>query len=451
MGGIDAWVHATLLRLPGGAWLARLQNRIASFVEQGLQGVGNLLVSAALARSLGRDEFAVIGLMLGIHYFLLGVHRSAIVLPYILDTAHHAHEAAELENGWWWFNLLGLGALVAAMAVFAGLLTAVGHAYPASAWFGRAAWLVAMVSPVLLFAEFGRRVLYQRQLPATAALASAVYLALNLGLGIVLGRATGSAAWSALSWVAGGLGAAAITMLAVPPGRFAPGVGAQHFRAHRQFIFWQVLNNVPFAAYTQSAVVLVGLFGGQHPAAAFTATRTLTNPSASIVTAVDTLDKPRAARGLAQGGLAGLRGSVNRTRRTLLLLCGGYLGLLALFAGPVLHFAYGATYDNEVNEIRVLAFAFFLMCLNQPSETFLIVLRASRTMFVIRCMTCAVMLACMVLARPYGLLGICTALAVTQAMNLISLRLAEVFAARRWVRATGVAPVPDGRTVQAVS
>lgn len=432
MTSFDAALAALTMRLPGGARLVRLQGRLASFAEQGMQGLGNLLVSAVLAQGLPRGEFAVIGLMLGIHFFLQGIHRTAIVLPYILDAAQPGQEDRAAENGWWWFNLVVLAGLAAVLVLAALLMTMIGQAYPDYAWFGRAFWLVAMVTPALLFAEFGRRVLYQRQLPATAALASAIYLALNLGLAIVLARASGSAEGSALSWVAAGLGAGLVAMVAAPPARFAPGTGARLFSGHREFVLWQSINNIPFAAYNHSAVVLVGLFGGAHPAAAFTAARALTNPANSMVSAVDALDKPRAARGLAHEGMAGLRASVNRTRRTLLLLCGSYLAVLALFAAPLLHFAFGAAYDGEVTEMRVLALAFFLMCLNQPSETFLIVLRASKTMLAVRCATCAVLVAAMLLAQPYGLLGICTAFVITQTINLAGLRLAETLAEKRW-------------------
>ena len=67
------------------------------------------------------------------------------------------------------------------------------------------------------------------------------------------------------------------------------------------------------------------MFGGPTAVAAFTAARTLTNPAISMVTAVDSLDKPRGARGLAKDGLPGLRKSVSQTRRLLAIITGGPL------------------------------------------------------------------------------------------------------------------------------
>lgn len=437
MASLDAHLNVQLLRLPGGAKLAAMQGRLASFAEQGIQGMGNLLVSAVLARNLGPDGFAVIGLMLGIHFFVLGIHRSAIVLPFILDASRTDQNHAEIENAWWWFNLVSLGVLVLCMVVCALILTLVGRVWPDYAWFGHATWLAVAVSPALLFLEFGRRMLYQRNLPVTAVVVSSVYFLVNLGMAYGVSRATGSFVLSAFSWVVAGAAAGAIAVLAARPDRAAFRAGYEKFLAHKHFVIWQTFNNIPFACYNHSAVLLVGLFGGPLSTAAFVATRALTNPASSMVTAIDALDKPRAARGLAQNGLEGLRKSVNQTRRTLLILCGGYLGALAIFAAPVLHFAFGPAYDNHVHEIRVLAMAFFLMCMNQPSETFLIVLRASKLMLLARCMTCGVMLLSLYLAQPYGLLGICIAFTVTQASNLFGLRLAEYFAQKGVRRLAG--------------
>ena len=59
---------------------------------------------------------------------------------------------------------------------------------PQDAWFVRGMVLAVVVCPCLIFFEFGRRVLYQRRQPATAAIVSAIYLALNLGVAAVVSR-----------------------------------------------------------------------------------------------------------------------------------------------------------------------------------------------------------------------------------------------------------------------
>jgi len=83
--------------------------------------------------------------------------------------------------------------------------------------------------------------------------------------------------------------------------------------------------------------------------------------------------------------------------------------------------------------VQLLCAAFFLFCLNQPSETLLIVLRASRTMFVTRAATALVTLAALVLAIPHGIPGMAIAIAVSQLANILLLTIAERHALGRLV------------------
>ena len=435
MASIDELVTRLAHMLPFGERLAKLQNRLASFAEQGIQGVANVIVNVILARNLSHEGFASIGTMIGIHFFVLGMHRTAIVLPFILDST--GDEAAEraAEGRWWWLNLLSLGVIAAALAG-GSLLAKALLTSPSALWFVQGLAHTVIVTPALLFFEFGRRVLYQRHLPLTAFVASLVYMLLLLGTAYMVTRTSTSAAIASLSWVVAGVGGGIVATIAAHPGRPRVGEGVAIWWSNRSFAFWQALTNLPYAVYNSSVVVAVGIFGGATAAAAYTAARTLTNPAMSMVTAVDSLDKPRAARALAKDGLAGLRHSVGRTRRLLILITGGYLGLLAIFAGPILRFAFSNAYDHAVAEIRVLALAFFLMCLNQPSETFLIVLRESKILLLTRIVAAGVALFSLWIASPFGLMGACVALLATHVINLADLRIAETISGRRWLKST---------------
>lgn len=433
MRSIDALIEPWLRRLPMGNRLVALKGRLASFAEQGIQGVANVLVNVILARALAPEGFATIGTMLGVHYFVLGMHRTAIVLPFILDASESGDEA-NAEGRWWWLNLLSLAVIAALTALAALIAWAVAQGSPGQQFLVQALALSAIVTPPLLLFEFGRRVLYQRRLPVTAMLASSCYLLLNLGIALLVARGRASPLLGSLAWIGAGLGGAAVTVAAAPPGRPRLAEGFRLWWANRSFAFWQAMTNIPYAVYNSSVVVVVGLFGGAAAAATFTAARTLTNPAISMVTAVDSLDKPRAARSLAADGLPGLNRSIGRTRRLLALITGGYLGLIILLAGPVLHLAFGDRYAGQENEVRLLALAFFVICMNQPSETQLIVLRASKTLLATRIIAAIVAVASLALARPFGLMGVCAALLGTHLLNLANLRFAESLAARRWAR-----------------
>jgi O-antigen/teichoic acid export membrane protein len=156
---------------------------------------------------------------------------------------------------------------------------------------------------------------------------------------------------------------------------------------------------------------------------------------------VDSLDKPRAARALASDGMRGLRQSIGRTRLFLAMVTGGYLGLIILFAGPALHLAFGKAYMGHALEVRILALAFYLICLNQPSETFLIVLRESKLMFIIRSLTAAASVAALWWgSKVAGVTGCATALFAVQLLNLANLRIGEYVAERRYAASRPSAP-----------
>jgi O-antigen/teichoic acid export membrane protein len=444
----DAWLTRLVARLPGGARLNSLTGRLASFADQGIQGVGNVVVSAILARSLTHEGFAAIGLMLGVHYFILGTHRSGIVLPYILTSADAEARGGGHGRDWWWFNLSSVGVICALLIAVASAATLALRSYPDLAWIATALRLAAVVSPSLILAEFGRRMLYQMHRPATAAFCSTVYFVLNVGGAVLVFYCFRTAEAGAATWIVGGLASAGVSALSVWPGRPRLGRAVTAWWSNRSFAFWQVLTNVPYSVYNSSAVLLVGAFGGAIATAAFTVARTVTNPAISMVTAVDSMDKPRAARAAARDGVAGLKASIRRTRMLLLMLTGSYLGLLVIFAGPLLALAFGDAYRAQANEIRVLAVAFFLICMNQPSETLLIVCRQSRLMLTTRLLAAGFCVVAIFIGSKFGLMGVAIGLATTQLFNLVNLHMAEWIAVRRF-RQSDFTPASASVTVEA--
>ncbi|QUD86038.1 lipopolysaccharide biosynthesis protein [Phenylobacterium montanum] len=438
MARFEALVVDTLSRLPGSARLLAAKDRLASFADQGLQGVANILMSALLARSLSHEQFASIGVMLGVNYFAFGLHRANVILPFIVAAAED-EKHGRTSGAWWWASTAFAGLSLVALALITGALALVATLWnPSIDWAVRALAYATFAAPAMMLAEFARRWLYQAKLPATAALTSVLYSLSGLAV-IIATRGMHNGAISASAWTLGGV-------LGMLPGAIAlwPGMpdwreSYRRWRTHAHFAFWQGMAHIPFAVYNSSLVVLVGALAGPTAAASFTATRTLCNPAISTVTAVDSLDKPRAARALVSGGLPGLRGSVNRTRLLLATLTGAYLGLIVLFAGPVLKVAFGEAYAGHAQEVRVLALGFFMMCLNLPSETYLIVLRAGRLMFIGRMLTAVVSVAFIWWgSRQWGLMGTAGAIAASQLFNLINLRVSEAIAAR------GYSPVRVG-------
>ncbi|PEQ13723.1 hypothetical protein B2G71_05225 [Novosphingobium sp. PC22D] len=433
MRGLDAFAHRLIGAVPFGSRMQPHVARLAAFGDQGLQGVANLAVNIVLARSLTHEGFATIGTMLGVHYFVASLHRTAIVLPFILDVGQGDDGGTDADGRWWWLNLAWLAAIAVCLAAIAGIAAWLGGPNESNAWFVDAMALAVLVTPALQFYEFGRRCLFQAGLPVTAALASGCYLLASLGLALALLRFDVSATAGAAAWLGAGVLGGAVAAWALPPGRPRLREGFEIWSHNRGFAFWQTMTSIPHAIYNASVVVLVGLINGPLAAAAFNAARSITNPAVSMVTAVDSLDKPRAARALASDGLAGLRQSVGKTRRLLALVTGLYLGTLIIFAEPILMAAFGPKYADQTLEIRILGLVFFAMCMNQPSDTFLIVLRASRLLLTLRIVTASVAVGFLLLARPYGLVGCCLALLATHLFNLVALRIGERIASRRFL------------------
>jgi O-antigen/teichoic acid export membrane protein len=297
-----------------------------------------------------------------------------------------------------------------------------------------------VVSPLLCTADFARRRLYQALHATTAAVSASLYALLSFGwilaAPLLLGRHD---AWIASgAWAIGAAGSAGLSF-ALRPGRRGTWREAfEHWRPFKGFSAWQAATHLPYTLYNNSSVLVIGALAGPLAASAFTASRTLATPATSLVTAVDSLDKPRAARALKSDGLPGLRRSIGRTRILLIALTGAYLAAIALAAPAVLQLLFGEKYVTEALAVRLLCAVFFLIGLNQPSETFLIVLRESRMLFVTRSIAAVAALGGIWWgARVGGLDGACWALLLTQGLNLTLLRAAERLAAK-----AHVAPLP---------
>jgi O-antigen/teichoic acid export membrane protein len=431
---IETLADRLVAALPFSRQVGRLRNRLSTFADQAAQGLANLGVAALAARQLSREEFASIGVMLGAHFLMFGFHRAVVTLPYILDQ----HSPTAETGAWWRVNLIASVAIGVLLALAAVVLQ-VWPGQASLAWVARGIACAAVVSPLLCTADFARRRLYQALHASTAAVASGLYALLSFGWILtvpwLLGR---NDAWIAGgAWAVGAIGSAALAF-AMRPGRRGTWREAfEHWRPFRNFSAWQAATHLPYTLYNNSAVLLIGALAGPLAASAFTASRTLATPASSLVTAVDSLDKPRAARALKSDGLPGLRRSIGRTRILLTTLTGGYLAAIALAAPAVLHLMFGDKYATEALAVRILCGVFFLIGLNQPSETFLIVLRESRMLFVTRTIAAAAALAGVWWgARIGGLGGACWALALTQVLNLALLRIAERLAALRHARET---------------
>lgn len=422
-------------RLPGRL-LAPLEDRIGrlamarlySMVDQGASGLGNIIALAIFGRALPVSQFGIIGMMIGLHYFVAGFHRSAVVLPFL--TVHQDQPvgaSARAENAaWWWLS-------IAAALVLSGVLALAGLALNLWAPLGsRAGWiaeplmLASALTPVMLAAEFGRRWLFKIERADLVALIALVSFVVLVATALVAMRIRPDAATGTVALAMASLCPTVLAFWILRPTSVRWQDMARIIREHRTEAGWLAWANFPYAIYgSATIVILIGFIVGPVAAGVFTAVRTLTNPAMSIVSAIDSTDKPRATRALAEQGLAGLRSAIRRTRWLIIATTGAYLGAIALWASPAATLVFHGQYPDVGLELRLLALAFFLAGLNQPSETALIVLKAGRVMLVVRTVTAGLALVALWLAAPWGVAGMATAIGMVQALNFLLLCSAE--------------------------
>ena len=425
----------SLIERPLRALLAPLERRIGTgksarlyaLADQGSSGFANVIAFALLGRALPVAQFGAVGIMIGLHYFLAGFHRSAVVLPFTTFVrADHGAEGHSAESGWWWLSL-GLSALLTAAAALAGLAVAfAGQVRPSWAWLAEPLLLAALISPSMLAWEFARRWLYKDGRADLVGLCSACYFVLLVSAAWSCSRLSPSAAVAALAWVAASFAALLLALSSLRPGNLDRAIAVRLMRLHRTDAAWLAATNLPYSIYSSaSVVVLIGLMVGPVAAALFSAARTLNNPAISITSAIDSLDKPHAARAFAAEGTAGLVRVVRRSRRAIVLATGLYLALVSLLATPLIRLTFEGRYAGMEREVRLLALGFFLFGMNLPSETMLIVRRASGTMLAIRCATAIVTVALLAAGAAHGVLGMAIAYVASQTFNLLLLCLAE--------------------------
>ena len=416
--------------------LARLEKRIGhlamarlySVVDQGASGVANIIALAILGRALSVEQFGAIGMMIGLHYFVAGFHRSAIVLPYL--TVHHAEPASaamHVENSaWWWISTAGALAVSALLAVAGLMVSLIAAVFPALHWLVTPLFLAAIVTPGMLAAEFTRRWLFKIDRADLVAAFALVYFCVLTSSAMVATRLSSNAGAGALTWAAASIAVTILALCVLRPVRVLRRVMGRIVHDHRSEAGWLASANLPYSIYgSATIVILIGMLIGPVAAGIFTAARTLTNPAMSIVSAIDSTDKPRATRALAESGMAGLQRAITRTRALIALTTGAYLGAVALWADQLATLVYNEHYTNVTVEVRLLALAFFLAGLNQPSETRLIVLKAGRAMLIVRLITAVLAIAGLAIAASFGVAGMAIAITGIQLFNLLLLWLAE--------------------------
>jgi O-antigen/teichoic acid export membrane protein len=425
-----------------------LSPRAAALVEQGLVSGANFLLMLAFVRQLAPADWGVFAFAHALALFLQGFQRAGVTLPMIA--------LASLPGAGWdaarglWLRLNCTGAGLASLAtlgvlvlVAAGQATALatewwrpaeGLAGSAPAWWVTALGLAAALVLPLWLHEFTRRAAVQEGRYGVLAAQGAVY-ALVLGLGAAAGAGLGlPAGWPpavapAVTLALAGLAATGVyrvaagqPVLARPGWQLPPAVQ----RAWGPFTGWSAGAHLAYSGYNFGVLALLAALAGPVAVAVFHAMRLLVQPVAVLVAALDSIDKPRAARALLQGAPA-LRRVLWRSLRAIGLPALPYLLLLALAGEVLLPLVFGPAYAGQGAALLAACALSLVSVVSQPLESGLYVARRTRALCLGRAGAALVgLLAALASVPLYGAAG---------ALGAMALGYASAAAAAAWTLA----------------
>jgi len=377
------------------SWFSANSSRAAGFYGQALASLVTFGQTIVYARTMQAGEFGLFAMIASALLVSQILQRSVVVLPMIV--AQTEHRSAALRP----WSRINAAIIVVTAGIF--MLAA------AAAWWsdtGRrlvlplcAATVVAL--PTTLHYEFVRRTLFLEQRYASAVRIGAINFVLQcVGTAAVVFAGQGAFAAAVAIAVAAGLaGISAGAALGRSDQPAAPAAVAllARFRAD---MGWNLAAAVPYGVFNTGLPILLGFVANPATAGLFTATRVLLAPITTLVSAVDTVDKPRAARGLRDGGRAGLIRSLRGTLVSLLGLSLGYLLVGGVYADEILRFLLGANESAQPGRAWLWMVVGFLLMLGQTTETGLIVLRQAHWFFWSRLIATATGLIVLIVAVP---------------------------------------------------
>jgi O-antigen/teichoic acid export membrane protein len=382
--------------------------------------------TAAYVRHLSTFDFGIFSVFYYTLVILISIQRAVIVTPMIISVRSDGRgEIRVWQSGALVLSLSLCCLLLLAFAAQMARHQAASHLSLLYCAFG--------VTPLLAF-EFHRRSLFLQHRPLTAAASSAIFFLLQ-------GAGTAAALYFHASLqIAVGIYIVNSMLAAIVAGLFAlrglPAASekfAAALKANSAVIGWNLASLAPYTIYNNAMPIIVSMLFGVREAAIYSATRVLVAPLTMLVSAVDSTDKPRAARALEAQGIAGLFKSLRRTALTLGMLAAPYLIILLVFPRQFLTLAVGTTYGGHVELIPYWVALGLLMLIGQPVESGLVVLRRSDLFFWSRTIAAALTLVFLAMQRhgPGALAGLSSTAWGWGISCAISLGL-MVYAAKRW-------------------
>jgi len=363
--------------------------------------MANFGLAVFLTRELPKADWGVYSLGFALMLFAQGFQRAMVCIP-IATMAHQDDVLFRSLRFWRKLQLKVTGFSISALLLGA----ATAHFISSKSSISESMLIAALLVPGFFSHEFWRRMLIQaRNIRAAAIIAFVFFLFVALLL-LLLYFAHGGVIAAAI-----GVSLCALMVGSIARSRtisIIPESGDPLDLRHevRQFGRWASLSHLAYSGYNTAIQVSLSVISGPAAMGSFAAVRNLIQPVNTLIGAIDSVDKPRAARAYADDGFTGLFSSLWRTIITLSIVGGLYVIACAAGGGYVVNTLYHQRYGYAWNELWMWCLIATAMMVAQPIESGLYVAHRVDALFVNRLISSAIGLGAAVACIPsLGVLG----------------------------------------------
>lgn len=389
---------------------------LSSMVDQGLQSGTNFVATAVIASCYDKHVFAEFVLLIATTQITLALHRSYVILPFIMDQSHPLTKAS--ASGWFVVSSL-FAAVPAFLMAAAWFLT---PAIPKLADFTSVFGYAVFLCPALSAYEFGRRCMYQQEKYRPATLAAAI-AGLGYAIGIAVSATTRSGYGPAIIGYTIGSAIAAFVAGGVLKDRIRLTRATTTAWLHQiKPATWHFASGLAHMTYTSALPLLIPFVGTKETIAAYGAARGLVNPVMTARTALDTIEKPKASKAYLRHGLDALKAVLRQMRNKLLLLTAPAVLVLVLGGWWILPTVYGSGYEDQYGVLLICVATVVVMLLSQPLESQLVLTQRSHELVIAKVSSASIGLAAVyLLAGPYEASGVATAALLASLASLATM------------------------------
>lgn len=416
----DRWSPGARALLRKGVW---------ALADQALISATNFATMVLVARVLTPREFGLYSLAYTGLLFTNSVQSSLVTQPHAslgAPRAGSAYVSYTTDTAW---LQAGFGLLTALVVLGVGMALHV-----------RDLWIAPMVialAPAALawqLQEFVRRAMYVTTHLGGAFVNDVVSYGGQLALLVGLWQQDMLTPVTAILAIAG-TSAAAFVLGAwqvrdqLDRSLFRPQLRAT-LRENWLFGKWLLGGNLAFWTSGQLYPIVAAALVSVSATGLMRAAQTILGPTTVVVTALDSLFSPRAARSYARGGLEELRTSLARMETLVTIAIGTYCLVVAVFAKPIFGLVYGPEYARQSWMLTVVALATLLASLRLPVRIGLKAIRQTNAIFHSYGASSAVNLTLGVLiVQRYGTIG----LGVGLMLNSLVLQAVTWHYQRKWL------------------